>query len=200
MAGVTRRQWLTTGTGAAIGLGLGAAYRGRPESQEARVLVRPPGARDEEDFLARCIRCGQCAQACPPEYNTLTLLTIDAGTDAGTPCADDLRSRPCFLCQGHSELKCIAACPTGALDEILDARDIRMGIAVIDEQTCWAFTGILCRACWHACPWPDEAITLNERLRPIVDTTVCVGCGLCEHACPVEPSAIVITRERDGSA
>ena len=29
------------------------------------LLIRPPGALDEERFLARCIRCGQCMRVCP---------------------------------------------------------------------------------------------------------------------------------------
>ena len=192
MTGFTRRQWLTTGGGAALGLALGAFYRTTGGSSKGEPPLRPPGAGAEEEFLSRCIRCGQCVQACPPEYRTLTLLGLEAGTAAATPCADDLRTRPCYLCQGHDELKCIAACPTGALTDVDDHLDIRMGTAVIDTETCWAYTGILCKACWHACPWPDRAIVLNERLRPLVDTNVCIGCGLCEHACPVEPSAIVI--------
>jgi len=192
MARITRRQWLTTGGGAAFGLALGAIYRSTGGSSQDEPPLRPPGAPSEGDFLARCIRCGQCVQACPPEYSTLTLLGIEAGTSAGTPSADDLRTRPCFLCQGYDELKCIAACPTGALAELADPRDIRMGMAIIDTETCWAYNGISCRACWHACPWPNEAIVLNERLRPLVDENVCVGCGLCEHACPVDPSAIII--------
>jgi len=34
----------------------------QPRSQ----LIHPPGAKDEGDFLARCIRCSQCMQVCPP--------------------------------------------------------------------------------------------------------------------------------------
>ncbi|MFA6019322.1 MAG: 4Fe-4S binding protein, partial [Rhodospirillales bacterium] len=27
--------------------------------------LRPPGAIDENEFLAACIKCGQCVQVCP---------------------------------------------------------------------------------------------------------------------------------------
>ena len=66
MSELTRRQVLgqiATGTAAVIGLGTGgwlAAGTGA-----AVACVRPPGALLEEDFLATCIRCGRCADACP---------------------------------------------------------------------------------------------------------------------------------------
>ena len=28
------------------------------------MFLRPPGARPEKEFLARCLQCGQCAQVC----------------------------------------------------------------------------------------------------------------------------------------
>ena len=30
-------------------------------------LIRPPGALEETDFLARCIRCGECMKVCPEQ-------------------------------------------------------------------------------------------------------------------------------------
>ena len=28
-------------------------------------LLRPPGIQSEADFMARCIKCGKCVEACP---------------------------------------------------------------------------------------------------------------------------------------
>ena len=36
--------------------------------------------------------------------------------------------------------------------------------------------------CVEACPY--EAITLNQNDRPVIDETLCNGCGACEFACP----------------
>ncbi|MDD5674439.1 MAG: 4Fe-4S binding protein, partial [Chitinivibrionales bacterium] len=40
-------------------------------------LIRPPGAIPENQFLARCIACGQCLKACPT--NALQPCTAQAG-------------------------------------------------------------------------------------------------------------------------
>ncbi|MEA3297120.1 MAG: 4Fe-4S binding protein, partial [candidate division Zixibacteria bacterium] len=37
-------------------------------------LIRPPGSVEEHDFLARCIRCGQCMRVCPNNALHPTLL------------------------------------------------------------------------------------------------------------------------------
>jgi len=189
---LTRRTALVALGGAAAGMGLGALYRARADAAEPCALIRPPGALDEPAFLAACIRCGLCVEACPPEYRTLALLPLSAGAAAATPYVDDMRHRPCSVCQGYDEPKCIEACPTEALQPVNDVSDIRMGLARIDEATCWPFTGVSCRACWHACPWPDDAIQLDERLRPKINEATCTGCGLCQRACPSEPESIII--------
>jgi len=151
--------------------------------------LRPPGAQPEPDFLAACIRCGQCVEACP--YHTLRLAQATDGITIGTPYLV-ARQVPCYLCQGYPELKCIATCPTSALQPVGALADIRMGTAVINHDTCLAWQGIPCRACWHACPFPNEAIVLDELGRAIVMAEKCIGCGICDHACLTEPSSIPI--------
>ena len=185
-----RRRALLAGIGLVVGAGLGRlvrpARRGAPAA-----LLRPPGALPEADFLAACIRCGQCIAACPPEYDSLHLAASRPGLSFGTPWVDSRRT-PCRLCNDYDELKCIAACPTAALSPVSDLREIRMGTAVIDEERCLAYNDVVCRACWHACPFPGEAIRFDERLRPVVVDEACIGCGLCDHACPTDESSIPI--------
>jgi len=38
--------------------------------------LRPPGALNEDKFLAACIKCGQCVQVCPVEAIRLADLTF----------------------------------------------------------------------------------------------------------------------------
>ena len=192
MASLSRRGWLALGGGTGCGALLGSLFHRTAPEPVPRTLIRPPGAASEARFLGECIRCGQCVLACPEEFDVLRLTGLRHGLAAGTPCADDLRTRPCTLCQGYDAPLCIAACPTRALSPVSDLRQIRMGLAVVDQRTCWAYNGIICRTCWHACPWPDEAIRLNQRLQVEIDREACTGCGLCVRACPVEPTAISV--------
>lgn len=188
MTRTTRRQ-LFVGVGLVAGAGFGGLFRLAGSPGRGEPLLRPPGARPEPEFLAACVRCGQCVEVCP--FGTLRLADLGDGLAAGTPWLDS-RKVPCYLCRGEEELLCIAACPTGALEPVADERAIRMGVAVIDTEICWAHHGTICRTCFHACPFPFEAIAFDESLRPVVNPAVCIGCGLCDYACPTEPSAIPI--------
>ncbi len=72
--------------------------------------LRPPGALDEKDFLASCIKCGQCVQVCP--VNAIKLGDLHEGYGIGVPFIN-AREQACdFSCDAA---QCILACPTGAL-------------------------------------------------------------------------------------
>lgn len=149
--------------------------------------LRPPGARPEEEFLERCIRCHRCTAACP--YESIRVAGLKYGLAQGTPVIEP-REIPCLLC-----MICPDVCPTGAL-EPLAKEAVDMGEAVVDESTCYAFLGILCRTCVDICPFQGSAIRQDLKLQPVVDTEHCVGCGMCVQVCPVEPEAIRVVRTR----
>lgn len=149
----------------------------------------PPGAWSEDDFAAKCIRCGKCFEACP--YQAIHAAGSDAGAMIGAP-SIDAREQACRLC---ADFPCIEACPTGALSPVESKADVRMGTAVINEETCLSFMGMRCEVCYRACPLIDEAITIDYRQRegdalhavfaPIINEDSCVGCGLCVERCVV---------------
>ena len=62
-----RREFLKTGVAVAA-LGTAGGYtllRLMGRTGAPSLWFRPPGAGEEEAFLARCIRCGKCVQVCP---------------------------------------------------------------------------------------------------------------------------------------
>lgn len=177
------------------------------EAKSAPLILRPPGALLENDFMRACIKCGQCVEACP--YGTLKLAKPGDIKPIGTPYFIP-RDVPCYMC---TDIPCVPVCPTGALSaehvttiakgaKELDITKARMGLAVVDMDTCIAFWGIQCDACYRACPLMDSAIKLEYRrnprtgkhafLIPMVNHEVCTGCGLCERACVTEKAAIRI--------
>ena len=215
-----RRKFMAT-TLQSVGLTAlgGLLWSGYSDEVKASPLVlRPPGALPEEDFLKACIKCGLCAEACQNRDSNKDketgkarpgTLQMAKGGDhrmIGTPFFIPTEV-PCYMCE---DIPCVPVCPSGALDQLsvsnekgeLDIDKSRMGLAVVHKESCIAFWGIQCDACYRACPLLDEAITLeyqkNARtgkhafLLPIVHSDVCTGCGLCEAACVTEKPAIFI--------
>lgn len=200
----TRRELLKKLFKASVAAGGGGLIWGAVAegSVSAPIALRPPGALDSTDFIKACIKCGKCVEACP--YETLQLATPTQNMGVGTPYYTP-RQVPCYLC---TDYPCTDACPSGALDLAKltkgdaepDINNARMGLAVIHKETCIAFWGIQCDACYRACPLMDEAIVLqmvkNEmtgkhaNLQPVINSDVCTGCGICEKVCVVEKAAI----------
>ncbi len=173
------------------------------EKSERR--IRPPGALDESDFLARCIRCDECVKVCP--NNALHPSFSEAGVEG--------LWTPVLVARiGYCEPSCVLcsqACPTGAIWEITskskawavgvssESKPIRIGTAFYDRGRClpWAMA-TECIVCEEWCPTSPKAIYLepaevtdaNGQTRllkqPRVDPQRCVGCGACEYACPLQ--------------
>lgn len=95
------------GTAGAFGVGISFLAR----KSESKTLLRPPGALEEFDFLASCIKCGQCIQVCP--FSSISLLDLSGGINTATPYIDPVK-RGCYLCD---LFPCILCCPSGALDD-----------------------------------------------------------------------------------
>lgn len=198
---ISRRLFLKGGALATLAVALGgvaiSAVYLRP-AQARGFYLRPPGAIEEKRFLAACVRCGKCAQACP--YKSISMAGGEAGVGIGTPHII-ARETPCYLCP---DLPCVKACPSGALDKKLqEIERVAMGTAVIvDRESCLSIRGLRCEVCYRQCPLIDKAITIETRhnvrtgehtiMEPVIHKDKCVGCGICEKVCVREKPVIVV--------
>lgn len=186
--------------------------------ERSRVL-RPPGARLEDEFLARCVRCGECMKVCP--NNAIHPALLEAGLEGmwtprivprvgycQVPCApvDD----------EHTNL-CARVCPTGAIRKLtVQERAVtRMGTAYLDKSKCIPYVEHKnCGKCEEHCPTKaiqfrrvkvTRGTPVKEGLAegepeyrqvdlPYVVQRHCIGCGQCENVCPLEGEAGIRVR------
>jgi polyferredoxin len=210
-----RRRTLTGLAAGAVVVPLMRANTGLGKSRNER-LLRPPGALDEEDFLSRCIRCGECMKVCP--NNAIHPTFEEAGIEG-------LWTPTLVPRIGYCEPSCVLCgevCPTGAIWQITPRekgwvvgvgtsaaadQPVRLGTAFYDRGRClpWAMATD-CIVCEEWCPVSPKAIYVQEAQvidaagntktlkQPRVDPSRCVGCGACEFACPLqERPAVYVT-------
>jgi len=176
------------------GFMLSGLFRFRGPEAQARVL-RPPGVTSEDEFLKKCVRCGECLKVC------LTGALYPALGQAGvegiyTP----LVTPRLGYCEYNCTL-CGQVCPTAAIPElpVAEKRRAVIGKAVLDKNHCLPYAKRTnCIVCEEHCPIPQKAIRseIVEELdpqgnpvrlqKPYVVEELCNGCGICENVCPLE--------------
>jgi MauM/NapG family ferredoxin protein len=188
------------------GFFLARLFRFRSPDSRAR-LLRPPGVRDEGEFLKKCVRCGECMKVCLK--NALYPALFQAGVEGlYTP----LLIPRLGYCEYNCTL-CGQVCPTGAIPDlpVEGKRREVMGKAVLDRNHCLPFAkNTNCIVCEEHCPIPGKAIRSEteravdasgktfELRKPHVVDELCTGCGICEYVCPLEgKSAIEVFAVRD---
>ncbi len=165
-----------------------------------RSFIRPPGSLIEDDFLERCIRCGQCMKICPT--NALQPALLETGFEG---IFSPLLMPRIGYCEHYCTL-CGEICPTGSILKLeTDTKfgssgttPTKIGTAFFDKGRClpWG-SGVTCIVCEEWCPTSPKAIWLEEaeiidrdgnrsKIKlPHLDPDKCTGCGACEYACPV---------------
>lgn len=158
---LTRRNVIlggVAGVGTVLLVRSSALGEGRTFSPE---LVRPPGSVAEDEFLSKCVRCGECMKVCPT--NALQPSLTEGGI-AGlwTPV---LQMRLGY-CEYECNL-CSQVCPTQAIKRtsLKEKQQVRIGLAFFDKNRClpYAFART-CIVCEEHCPTPKKAIWF-QRLR-----------------------------------
>ncbi len=187
-----RRKWIFS---AVFGLAIVPLFRISAASKRpSEKLIRPPGALPEPQFLAACVKCGECMKVCPT--NALQPASNQAGPEGlWTP----VLVPKIGCCEYYCSL-CTQVCPTGAIKElkIKEKIKVRIGSAWINKNRCLPYAlGESCTVCEEKCPTSPKAIRLVETEElmpdgtwdyqdvPVVDLDLCIGCGICETQCPV---------------
>jgi polyferredoxin len=138
-------------------------------------LIRPPGALREEDFLKRCIKCGQCMRICPT--NIIHPAHFQGGLEGFWTPILDFRAGTSG-CQ-YNCIACGHVCPTAAIrpiavDEKQGKNDfapsgpLRVGTAFVDRGRClpWAMDKP-CIVCQENCPVSPKAIFTRQHFSPV---------------------------------
>ena len=111
---IDRRQFLKSGgiaTLSLVAIGAGVGYLKKLHTADSKTILRPPGAKNEDDFIYACIKCGLCVQICP--IDAIKLADIEQNLSYGTPYIN-ARDQACdFSC---GAMQCTETCPTSALD------------------------------------------------------------------------------------
>jgi len=186
--------------GAGIGLAFAAMAKIDPGRKRAlgdispiklssQDLIRPPGSVAEDQFVAKCTRCGACMKVCPT--NGLQPALHEAGIEGfWTPVLV-----PRIGCCTQECNACGEVCPTDAIErfKIAEKSHIFIATAVIERDHCIAwYADRKCLVCDEYCSYKAiEWKTVDGAKRPFVDEKKCVGCGICEFACPVQPIAAI---------
>jgi MauM/NapG family ferredoxin protein len=172
----------------------GIKFSSMKKRDETGRLIRPPGSVLEEEFLGRCIACGECMKSCPT--NGLQPCGINDGihrlfTPKLVPRIGWCDEK-CALC-GH-------VCPTGAIRNLTsgDKPFIKIGTAVIDRHRCVAWEqNKNCIVCDEVCPYNAIEGKMMETPKglfkvPILYEDLCTGCGICENHCPISDMAAIM--------
>lgn len=192
---LSKRGLVAAAVGGLVALPL---LRANPQSRGTLYsprLIRPPGSREEKEFLARCTACGLCMKICPT--GGLQPALLEAGLEGlWTP-----RLVPQIGYCDYTCTRCGQVCPTEAIQPLTEdeKHKVRIGLAFFDVTRCIPYAyGRDCMVCEEHCPVPDKAIYCleveirdrNGQVRtikqPHVDAEKCTGCGVCEHVCPLE--------------
>jgi len=175
-AGISRRAFLTT-LGSGVFLIPAVRLAGNTSRNWDHEIIRPPGSLKEEEFLARCLKCGQCARICPT--GVIQPGSLDRGIEnLWTP---NLNFR---VGTSGCQFNCVACgsiCPTAAIRPItLDEKHgrngykktgpIRIGTAFVDRSRClpWAMD-LPCIVCQENCPVSPKAIHTDDCFTAIGD-------------------------------
>jgi len=190
---VSKRKFFTTGLVTAVALPSVLAQGkekllGSGVGITRQTPISPPGAVSHEHLLRRCTSCHLCVSKCPSKVLKPAFLEYGLG-GMMQPVMSFERGFCNYNCT-----RCSNICPTGALRPLTkdDKHHTQVGHAIFNKDICVVYVkGHNCGACAEHCP--TQAVSMHPiegkpgLTGPVVDTSMCVGCGGCEFICPTRP-------------
>lgn len=172
MGNMTRKAFVVTAVSAAGLITFGSTAKAFANEE----IIRPPVVLDEAEFTSKCLRCYRCIEVC--HTHALIPAPLEDGVLAMHTPKFDFHKGLCDFCNA-----CVDACPTEAIHRADPESPStgRIGIAVVQTDRCVAYWNG-CQECYQHCPY--GAISLSESGYPLVDESICNGCGVCENICP----------------
>jgi ferredoxin len=158
---------------------------------QRKTPIVPPGAGSLRNFSRKCTACQLCVTSCPnqilrPSSKLDRFMQPEMSFERG-------------YCRPEC-VECSQVCPTGAITRITPAEKsaLSIGTAHWIKENCVALRDeVTCTICERHCP--TGAVMLISRSEngairtPVIDTSMCIGCGACENLCPARPfSAIYV--------
>ena len=147
---------------------------------DRRTPLVPPGAKGNIWLASHCTACQLCISNCPNDV-------LSPSTDLATfmqPVMDFSKGYCRPECTNCSDI-----CPAGAIlpIDVETKSSTKIGTAEVDYKICISAYGQKCGRCAAGCP--AGAIEMiagaDGNLRPVVNDSLCIGCGACESHCPV---------------
>lgn len=167
------------------------------EAPKRETPLTPPGSISAQNLAQHCTACQLCISACPngvlrPSTKLENFMQPTMSYERG-------------YCRPECT-RCSDICPTGAIKSIGThiKSSTQIGHAVWIKKNCIPVTdGVQCGNCERHCTTGAIAMVpldknadpedKNALMIPVVNNSVCIGCGACENLCPARPlSAIYV--------
>ncbi len=140
-------------------------------TEKTEYVVRPPYGLEESLFLSECVACESkaCVASCEEE---IILIRAD-----GTPMLN-FSKKGCTFCEA-----CAEVCEPDVLNLANTHTSGQVNARfIISTDSCVAHNGVICFSCKEPCI--DDAILFNGMFNPVIDMSLCTGCGYCQSRCP----------------
>ena len=173
---------------------MGCAVLARRSAGASSGLLRPPGALAADRFAGVCVRCGNCARACPA-----SIIEPDLGTGGPASLLTPVVRFESDYCRENCRA-CGDVCPSGAIAPSgPPMAKPPMGIARVNAEICLLSEDRECTACRTHCPYEAIRYVFDEKdyvMTVQIDPQLCPGCGACQVACPTAPQKAIVVFDR----